>query len=167
MSFRLRDRVTPGDSEALRAIAAACGNFDPHELDYVPEILAELAAKGEQASGYRLLIAEDDAGPAGFTLYGPMDEDDSQFDLYWIATDPRARNRGAGRLLLGETERRAVAEGATDMFIETEAGPSYAAAHRLYGGSGFRLMETTPDHYGPGRNRIIFAKAFAAGHAAA
>jgi GNAT superfamily N-acetyltransferase len=167
VTFRLRDRVSPDDAAVLRAIAASCGNFDPHELDYVPEILAELAARGEEASGYRLLVAEDDAGPAGFAIYGPMDEDDSQVDLYWIATGPRAQGRGAGRRLLEECQRRALVEGATHMFIETEAGPAYAAAHRLYEGAGFAPVETTPDHYGPGRNRIIFAKALVPGLAAA
>lgn len=167
MTFRLRDRLSPGDGDALKAIAAACGNFDPHELDYVPEILGELAARGEQASGYRLLVAEDDAGPAGFAIFGPTDEDDSQFDLYWIATDPRAQHKGAGRLLLEESERRAAGEGCTHMFIETEAGPAYRAAHRLYEGKGFTPVETTPDHYGRGRNRVIFAKALIAGPAAA
>lgn len=167
MTLRLRDRVVPGDAAVLKAIAAACGNFDPHEIEYVPEILGELAAKGEQASGFRLLVAEDEHGPAGFSIYGPMDDDDSRFDLYWIATAPRARKRGAGTLLLCESERRAAAEGGTHMFIETEAGPAYGAARRLYEGKGFAPVEATPDHYGPGRNRVIFAKALVPGLAAA
>jgi GNAT superfamily N-acetyltransferase len=167
MSFHLRDRVKPSDAADLKAIVTACGNFDAHELEYVPEILGELTARGEQASGFRLLVAEDESGPTAFSIYGPMDEDDSQFDLYWIATDPRVQHRGAGRLLLEETERRAIAEGATHMFIETEAGPAYAAAHRLYEGQGFAPVETMPDHYGPGRNRLIFAKALVPGLAAA
>lgn len=166
MTVRLRDRVADGDAELLKAIAADCGNFDTHELHYIPEILGELAARGEQAAGYRLLIAEDGAGPAAFAIYGPMDEDDSQFDLYWIAAAPRIAGRHVGSLLLSEAERRAAAEGATQMFIETEAGPAYAAAHRLYSGKGFAVVETTPNHYGPGRNRLIFAKALASGPAA-
>lgn len=166
MTIRLRDRIAEGDAALLKAIANDCGNFDRHELDYIPEILDELAALGEQGSGYRLLVAEDEGGPAAFAIYGPMAEDDSQYDLYWIAAAPRSTGQGIGSLLLSEAEHRASGEGATHMFIETEAGPAYTAAHRLYSGKGFAVVETTPDHYGPGRNRIIFAKALASGPAA-
>lgn len=164
MSLGLRDRVAAGDGAALRAIAEACGNFDLHELDYVPEILTALEADGD-ASGYRLLVAEDGQGPAAFVIYGPMDEDDSQFDLYWIATHPRVQGQGAGGLLMTACERRAVAEGCVHMAIETEDGAAYAAAHALYRRFGYTVAKTDPDHYGPGRNRLIFAKSLATGPA--
>jgi ribosomal protein S18 acetylase RimI-like enzyme len=158
MSLVLRDAVAPDDADRLAALVRACGNFDPHEVDYVPEILSALSAEGE-ASGYRLLVAETADEPAGFAIFGPTDADEGAFDLYWIATDPRVRRQGAARMLLGERERRAKAEGARRMSIETEGGEAYAAAHALYRAHGYAPVETTADHYGPGRARVIFAKA--------
>lgn len=154
--FRLRDDVRAGDAAALAAIAAACGNFGEDEIGFVPDILAELAAKGEAASGYRLLVAGDDAGPAAFAIWGPIPATDRRYDLYWIAAHPRIQGRGAGRLLLAETARRAAQEGATHLFIETETGAAYAAAHHLYESCGFPLIATVPDYYRDGRGKAIY-----------
>ncbi|MBL9010292.1 MAG: GNAT family N-acetyltransferase [Alphaproteobacteria bacterium] len=154
--FALRHDPRPGDAELLAAIAAACGNFAPAEIAFVPEILAQLAEQGAEASGYRLLVAEDPDGPAGFAIYGPIPATDGSYDLYWIATHPRARGRGAGRLLLAEAARRAAAEGAARLFIETETGADYAAAHRLYESCGFPLIATVPDYYRSGSGKAIY-----------
>ena len=153
--FALRHDPRPGDAELLAAIAAACGNFAPAEIAFVPEILAQLAEQGAEASGYRLLVAEDLDGPAGFAIYGPIPATDGSYDLYWIATHPRARGRGAGRLLLAEAARRAAAEGAARLFIETETGADYAAAHRLYESCGFPLTATVPDYYRSGSGKAF------------
>lgn len=155
-AFRLRSAVLAGDAQALAALARACGNFAEDEIAFVPEILTQLAAEGEARSGYRLLVAEDDAGSAGFAIYGPIPATDRRYDLYWIATHPRAQGRGAGRLLLAETARRAAAEGATHLFIETETSKDYTPAHHLYESCGFPLIATVPDYYREGSGKAIY-----------
>jgi ribosomal protein S18 acetylase RimI-like enzyme len=55
----------------------------------------------------------------------------------WLA--PAARGRGAGRRLLDELERRAVAYGAEELVLDTNA--SLAAAGGLYRSSGFNPIE--------------------------
>jgi ribosomal protein S18 acetylase RimI-like enzyme len=155
-AFRLRDRVQAEDGAVLPAIARACGNFAEDEIAFVPEILAQLVAEGEARSGYRLLVAEDERGAAGFAIYGPIPATDRRYDLYWIATDPRAQGRGAGRQLLTECARRAAAEGATHLFIETETGKDYTPAHHLYQACGFPLIATVPDYYREGSGKAIY-----------
>ena len=152
----LRSMLKPGDAVALSAIAKACGNFAEAEIAFVPEILSELADKGEAASGYRLLVAEGDAAALAFAIFGPIPATDRRFDLYWIATDPKAQGKGAGRMLLEECVRRARDEGGQRLFIETETGEAYAAAHRLYEACGFRLIATIPDYYRDGAARAIY-----------
>ena len=156
ITFRLRDRVQADDGDVLAAIARACGNFAEDEIAFVPEILAQLTAEGEAKSGYRLLVAEDESGAAGFAIYGPIPATDRRYDLYWIATDPRAQGCGAGRLLLTESARRARAEGATHLFIETETGTEYTPAHHLYEACGFPLIATIPDYYREGSGKAIY-----------
>jgi ribosomal protein S18 acetylase RimI-like enzyme len=55
----------------------------------------------------------------------------------WLA--PAARGRGAGRLLLGELERRAVEFGAQELVLDTNA--SLEAAGGLYRSSGYEEIE--------------------------
>lgn len=155
-AFRLRDTVRADDAATLAAIAAACGNFGAEEIGFVPDILAQLAAEGEAKSGYRLLVAEDEAGAAAFAIWGPIPATEARHDLYWIATHPRAQGRGAARLLLTETARRAADEGATHLFIETETGADYTPAHHLYESCGFPLIATVPDYYRDGRGKAIY-----------
>ena len=156
MTIHLRSTVTPTDPTVLPAIAAACGNFAPDEIAFIPEIIDALTRDGETRSGYRLLVAEENTGPLGFAIYGPIPATDRRYDLYWIATDPRAQGRGIGRVLLAETARRAAREGATHLFIETETGLAYQAAHHLYGACGFPLLATIPDYYREGAGKAIF-----------
>lgn len=156
MSFALRDRPLPGDETALPGIATACGNFSAEEVAFVPEILEKLIEEGELHSGYRLLVASDAQGPAAFAIWGPIPATDNRHDLYWIATHPRAQGKGAGRLLLTETARRARLENASHLFIETETGANYTAAHKLYEACGFPLIATIPDYYRDGRAKAVY-----------
>ncbi len=156
MSFHLRDRLAEDDADSLATIAKACGNFSEDEIAFVPDILTELESKGEAGSGYRLLVAEDAEGPAAFAIYGPIPATDNRHDLYWIATHPRAQGQGAGRMLLKECARRAAAEGASHLFIETETGAAYGAAHHLYESCGFPLIATVPDYYRDGQAKAIY-----------
>ena len=55
----------------------------------------------------------------------------------WLA--PAARGRGGGRTLLQELERRAVAFGAEELVLDTNA--SLAAAGGLYAASGYVGIE--------------------------
>ena len=157
--FTLRDQVRRGDSNRLRRLAEACGNFSAEELGYVAEIVSVLKTQGARRSDYRALIIEDADGPGAFVLYGPRPKARDEGDLYWIAAAPRARGKGLARELVATTERRAKAEGIGKLFIETESSAPYADARRLYAAAGYEIAETQKDRYGPGRDLLIYAKA--------
>ena len=156
--FTLRDRVRREDSNRLKAIVERCGNFSAQEAGFVAEIVSLLKTQGRRRSGYRLLALEAPGGLAAFVLYGPRSDRPAEGDLYWIATDPAARGRGFGKVLIAETERRASAEGIARLFIETEAGEDYAAARRLSAAAGYDIAETVKEHYGAGRDQVIYVK---------
>lgn len=60
----------------------------------------------------------------------------------WV--QPRARGLGAGRALLAELERRAIARGATHLVLDTNA--SQREAEALYRSSGFDEIEPYNDN---------------------
>lgn len=157
-SFALRDRARREDGNRLKAIVEHCGNFSAKEAGFVSEIVSLLKTQGLRRSGYRLLACDDESGPAAFVLYGPRVQAPDEGDLYWIATDPRARGRGLARRLIAETESRAAAEGMRMLYIETESGQAYGDARRLYAASGYQIVETVKEHYGRGRDQVIYRR---------
>lgn len=154
MMLTLRSDLRAGDAHACFAIVRACGNFTPAEITFVPEILETLARDGER-SGYRLLIAESPT-IVGFAIYGPIEATEGSHDLYWIATDPAFQGQGVGRALLTRAVADIAREGGQRLFIETETGAAYEAAHQLYESAGFPRIATLPDFFGPGRAKAIY-----------
>lgn len=65
--------------------------------------------------------------------------DEPRFEVKHLWLAPAARGRGAGRRLLDELERRAVAFGARELVLDTNA--SLAAAGGLYRSSGYAEVE--------------------------
>ena len=62
-----------------------------------------------------------------------------RYEVKHLWLSPNARGRGAGRRLLEELERRAVAYGAQELVLDTNA--SLAAAGGLYRSSGYVEVE--------------------------
>lgn len=150
-----RSNPQSGDGEALRAIAAGTGVFAESELNFVPEIIATMLKDGEK-SGYWLLVAEEGGQPLAFAIFGNIPGTENRFDLYWIATSPKAQGRGIARRLMDAVRTKARALGATHLFIQTSTVEGYGAARKLYEASGFPLVATVPDYYRDGDGLAIF-----------
>jgi ribosomal protein S18 acetylase RimI-like enzyme len=155
VTVRFRTAPASDDADALQSIAAATGVFTAEEVAFVPEILTALARAGIE-SGYALIVAEDDSGPVGFSIFGPIPGTENRFDLYWIATDPRAQGKGIGKALLERSREAAREAGASHMFIQTSGRADYAPARALYQRCGFRLVASIDDYYRDGDGLAIF-----------
>ena len=93
--------------------------------------------------------------PAGFAIFGPIPATEGSYDLYWIATHPRPG--GAARAGSCSPRRRSARRRRrARLFIETETGAGYEAAHRLYESCGFPLIATVPDYYRSGCGKAIY-----------
>jgi ribosomal protein S18 acetylase RimI-like enzyme len=68
----------------------------------------------------------------------------SRFEIKHLFIRPGAQGRGLGRALLSELENRAIAFGATEIVLDTNA--SLVAAGGLYRSTGYRNVEPYNDN---------------------
>jgi ribosomal protein S18 acetylase RimI-like enzyme len=155
----LRERLRPGDVEAIRALVQRTRVFSAAEVEVAAEVAAAGLAGGD-ASGYRFLLVAGAAGLAGFSAYGPIPATAASFDLYWIAVDPARQRHGLGSRLLAETEARAAALGCRRLYVDTSGRADYAPARAFYERHGYRRAATLEDFYAPGDPKLIYCKAF-------
>jgi GNAT superfamily N-acetyltransferase len=155
-----RDTVRPGDPAAVAALCAATDFFSPAELEIAAELAAERLAQGER-SGYVFLFAEDGAGLAGYTCYGPIAGTAHSYDLYWIVVAPGRQGAGLGRALLAETEARIARLGGRRLYAETSSREQYAPTRAFYLARGFLQDALLEDFYAPGDGKAIYVKVLA------
>jgi GNAT superfamily N-acetyltransferase len=160
-----RDEPRESDRQAVRRLVAATCFFSREEQDIAVELVDEALTQGK-ASGYEFIFLDGDAAPhdlRGYTCFGPIPSRPGSYDLYWIAVAPRHQRHGTGRRLLEETERRALAQGATDMFIDTSGREQYRPTRSFYERMGYRAQEIIPDFYASGDDKVVYRKQLRAG----
>lgn len=96
----------------------------------------------------------------GYACYGPTPCTEGTWDLYWIAVTGEARGRGVGTLLMEEMHGRLVAQRVRLVLIETSSRADYAPTRGFYERHGYRVVARVPEFYGPGDDRLIFARTF-------
>jgi ribosomal protein S18 acetylase RimI-like enzyme len=155
-----RTTVNQSDAPAVQALVEQTGFFSREEQEVARELVDEFLARG-LASGYEFVFADMPGKPKkllGYTCYGLIPATKSSYDLYWIAVAPSQQGKGLGGQLLRETERLAVASGATQMFAETSGRPQYAPTRAFYERMGYQLSALLKDFYAPGDDKVIYAR---------
>ena len=155
-----RERVREADRDAVLQLVRATGFFSAEEEAIAVELVDEAIALGTQASGYEFIFADSSKGNAllGYACFGPIRARAGAFDLYWIAVAPGRQRSGLGRQLIVEAERRAVAQGATDMFIDTAGRDQYRPTREFYERMGYAQHDIVPDFYSPGDDKVVYRK---------
>jgi len=162
-----RDELRESDRQAVRRLVEATCFFSPEEQDIAVELVDEALSQGK-ASGYEFIFLDSDAIPhdlQGYTCFGPIPSRPGSYDLYWIAVAPGRQRHGFGKQLLAETERRALVQGATDMFIDTSGREQYCPTRSFYERMGYMAHEIIPDFYSRGDDKVVYRKQLLAGHA--
>ncbi len=152
--------VQESDVDAVAGLIAATGFFSAEEQLIATELVEERLARG-RASGYEFLFADDpekDGQLLGYTCFGPIPATASSYDLYWIAVSPHAQRQGVGRRLLRETERLALQQQATRMFVDTAGRADYALTRLFYERMGYHVEASITDFYAPGDAKVIYAR---------
>ena len=153
-----RYRVQAGDRDAVRGLVSATGFFSGAEVDVAVELVEDALAHGD-ASEYRFVLVDGPGGQLqGYTCYGPITPQGSEYDLYWIAVAPEVQRSGIGRALVAETERLSREAGAAAMFVDTSGRVQYAPTREFYARMGYRVHEVVRDFYAPEDDKVIYRK---------
>jgi ribosomal protein S18 acetylase RimI-like enzyme len=146
------------DGDGILRVTSHIDVFTDEEKDCVAELWDEYVRLGTKASGYTFLVAFDGAQVSGFACYGERPLTKGTYDLYWIAIDPFARRKGAGRELLQRVEAEIQKMGGRLVFVETSGLEKYEATRCFYLATGYLLEATVKDFYSEGDDLVIFTK---------
>jgi len=91
----------------------------------------------------------------GYACFGPTPATEGTYDLYWLAVDPAAQGRGAGRALVQWVERALAGRGARLLVVETSSRPDYEHTRKFYARGGYAEAARVRDFYAPADDRII------------
>ncbi len=153
----LRTDITESDMARVRRLVEITGFFHQYEIDIAVELVDEYLKKRE-ASGYHFIMADYYGRLAGYVCYGPIPCTESSFDLYWIAVHPNFQERGLGRQLMNESEKRIRRMGGTRIYVDTSSRDQYASTRAFYESCGYTVEAIQEDFYAAGDGRLIFCK---------
>ncbi len=149
--------ASPGEREAVIAVAAATGVFSEEEIVTVAELFDDYLLDPE-ASGYNFITAHDSGGLLGFACWGPADLSHGAAELYWIATSPQAQGRGVAGALFRAVEGAVRAAGRWVISIWTSSLDAYGPARRFYDRMGAVLAAQVKDYYDHGEDLCIYMR---------
>lgn len=152
------DGLRKGDTPLLVKVLKDGGEFRGGEVEVAAELMETALEKGEAASGYYFAVARDDQGPVAFACWGPTPCTEHTWDLYWIATAPRARRTGVARALVDVSDRHISEHGGKLVVIETADNKPYEAARAFYKALGCAEVARIPDFYKEGEGKVVFLK---------
>jgi len=109
---------------------------------------------------YRILVAEDGTGIAGYVCYGLTPLTESTWDIYWLAVSRERQGRGIGSALMTAAEGEIKQARGRLVIIETSAKPEYEKTRRFYRSHKYDFVCQIADFYAPGDDKIILQKRF-------
>jgi ribosomal protein S18 acetylase RimI-like enzyme len=153
-----RNTLKADDAEKIKDLLFSTDFFYDYEIDVALELVTMTIEKGDKASGYYFLIAEEDGVMRGFCNFGPTPCTEGSFDLYWIAVHKHVMNKGLGGLLLEKTESAIKNLGGTNIWVETASRPQYNPTRRFYEKNGYVQKAQLPDFYSEGDDKVVYLK---------
>ena len=158
MAIVLRAGIRPEDRDAVRRLVASSGFFSASEEEIAVELVDDALAKGERASGYHFIFAEEAGRPLGYVCFGPIAGTVASHDLYWIVVDNARRSGGVGRRLeaaCAEAVRRLAGK---RIYVDTSSRSQYEPTRAFYRACGYGEAARLDEFYGPGDGKVIFVK---------
>jgi ribosomal protein S18 acetylase RimI-like enzyme len=149
---------TPDAGPKLLQMAHSVALFLPDDFDVIQELWDEFAAKGDAASHYHFVTAQQADEILGFACYGRRPLTEATFDLYWIGVSQQHQGRGIGKALSHVVEDSIRAMGGRLLIAETEGKPSFEPTRRFYLSAGYEIEARIRDFYRAGEDLFIFVK---------
>ena len=113
---------------------------------------------GAEDDGYKFIVYRNEDKVLGYACYGIRDLADGVYDLFFIAVDPEARQRGIGRALITAAEDAVRAMRGRILIAETSGTAEYESTRKFYVSMGYVNEASIKDFYKPGDDLKIFTK---------
>lgn len=137
-------------------VAVALDIFDEtFDDDRRPEGSTATEGPSFAFSDYEFVGAYDNQDLLGYACFGPTPATEGTYDLYWLAVDPVAQGRGAGRALVQWVERELGRRAARLLVVETSSRGEYEHTREFYARGGYAEAARVRDFYAPADDRII------------
>lgn len=150
--------MEPADRPAVAEIVAAVGNFHAGEIDVALELIDVFLRDKNQKDYYVVVATDPESRVLGYACWGPVPMTRGTYDLYWIATHPKAQGRGFGRSLMTFVEGRVRQEKGRLLVLETSSKESYGNTVRFYRRLGYEEASRIRDFYDVGDDMLVFVK---------
>jgi len=149
--------TTRDHRSAILEITATTPVFGKDNQEIVAELLDLYLEKG-LAEGYYFLSCLDGDEVVAYTCFGPRPSTTSAYDLYWICTDTRRRQQGAGRRLMAEVEAQVLERGGYLVVLETSDIPAFEPTRKFYEALGYERIVHIERFYSDADGLVVFAK---------
>lgn len=157
MNVKLR-ALKPEDSPRLERLLSRVTEFSEEDAALAMELINQ-TLDDRTLKDYDFFIAADEGDvPVGYACFGPTPLTEGTFDLYWIAVDPGFAGHGVGTALLNAVEDKIKCMNGRMLIIETSSTQSYALTRHFYLKNGYHLVETIPDFFRNGEDRLTYTK---------
>lgn len=148
------------DRSAVSEIVGGVGNFSPAEIECALEIVG-IYLQDKRQKDYFLVVAVDSNDTVrGYACWGPTPLTRGTYDLYWIATHPKAQRLGIGRALIAHVESRVQEEQGRLLVVETSSKESYGNTLQFYRTLEYEEASRIRDFYDAGDDKLVFVKRF-------
>jgi ribosomal protein S18 acetylase RimI-like enzyme len=154
MEFAMIRPTTPADTNALIALAAASGLFEPSQTAELTEMLGQHFA-GDSLDYW---LTDEDQEPVGVAYVAPERMTEGTWNLYLIAVHPKRQRQGRGKKLLEYVEQLLIDRGERVLLVETAGTEDFEYVRTFYRKSGYAEEARIRDFYAVGVDKVIYLK---------
>ncbi len=145
------------DLPSILNLANRSGFFYEHEIEVLQNLCEEHFSAGEDTC-YNFHLIKENSQILGFSCFGPIEEAENNYDLYWMVVDPKQQRKGLGKILIHEVEAAVSILGGRQINIETSSRELYFPTRKFYEGQGYLQSASLPDYYAVGDHKICYYK---------
>jgi aminoglycoside 6'-N-acetyltransferase I len=146
------------DRRPIQNILGATGVFTHAEIEVALE-LVDCALADPAQEDYQCRVGVSESGEVrGYYCVGPTPLTVGTYDLYWIAVDPSAHDRGIGKELLRHAEQLVKAQGGRLIIAETSSQPKYERTRTFYLRNEYTEVARIREYYKVGDDLVVYGK---------
>lgn len=153
-------KITPQDMLAMQKLLSDIEIFTDEEIAVVNELL-DIYIKNPLQKDYQFFATlEDHYELSSFICFGPTPMTANTYDLYWIGTHSKYRQKGLAQKLIEVMREEMRRHGRKIIRVETSSQELYQGTLNFYLRLGFKEEARLKDFYRDNDDLIIFTARF-------